>query len=104
MIDLDRLEALLGAATELWVLGESENVVYDDPMACWHDCRDNGSDAQHWATCPGRESVDLARRDATLVVALRNAAPQLLAELRAAREEIEKLRATNALLLRAEET
>lgn len=74
MIDLDALEALEKAATAGW---------YPD----W--CNDNSDESKYWRSeGPLVTSREQAVADARFVVAARGAIPDLIRELRAARQEI----------------
>lgn len=83
-VDLDRLEALLGAATpgEWQACGCRKcGLVWAPPDSLLF----TGGGGEDCPSLSGEQTAN--NRD--LIVALRNAAPALLAELRAAREELE---------------
>lgn len=88
MVDLDELERLERAATQWpWAGGNAFDIFTDD------DAARRGEPGTHIAhTDPSDDKeFDKGRADRDLIVALRNAAPALIAELRAARERIAEL-------------
>lgn len=87
-IDLDELERLEREATRWpWAGGNAFDIFTDD------DAARRGEPGTHIAhTDPSDDKeFDKGRADRDLIVALRNAAPALFAELRAARKRIAEL-------------
>ena len=94
MIDLDRIEALVNAATpgpwttEREEIDNEDGVLDGDPIGF----PSRVGPIVLWDHAAGNDNVDRVEADVAFIVAMRDEAAGLVAELRAARAEIERLR------------
>lgn len=95
-MDLDALEKALEKATPgPWK--HCESCEWDDPKSCGYDSRESHRGAPYYATGPRAESSEQASNDAAAIVALMNAAPQLLAIAKAAEKFVGRVRNANEM-------